>query len=115
MLTKQQNAFLYTLMQRLSNYGSLTTCGSRDLPLRSLKILKKLKFKLIAIHAIADNLAARVAIAFHFFSIMDILWNLLPYSSTDFPLYSQQQKRDLKHYEHGASRHIFPAHLAPRL
>ena len=29
----------------------------------------------------------------------------LPYS--EFPLYSQQQKRDLKHYECG----VFPAHL----
>jgi hypothetical protein len=25
---------------------------------------------------------------------------------------TQQQKRDLKHYDHGASRQLFPVHLA---
>ena len=33
-----------------------------------------------------------------FLSVLIFYKNLLPYSSTDFPLYSQQQKRDLKHY-----------------
>ena len=41
----------------------------------------------------------------------DILWNLLPYPSTDFPLYSQQKKRNLKHYERGVSHHLFPTYL----
>ena len=53
-----------------------------------------------------------MAIAFHISPSADILWNVLPYPSTDFPLYYQQQKRDLKHYERGVSRHLFPTHLA---
>ena len=56
-----------------------------------------------------------MAITCHFSPSTDILLNLLPYPSTVFPLYYQQQKRNLKHYESGVSRHIFPAHLASRL
>jgi hypothetical protein len=53
-----------------------------------------------------------MAIVFHFSPNTDILWNLLSYPPTDYPLYSQQQKRGLKHYDRGASRHLFPVHLA---
>ena len=52
---------------------------------------------------------------FTFSLISDIIWNLLPCPSNDFPLYSQQQMRYLKHYERGVFRHLFPAHLPPRL
>ena len=45
-----------------------------------------------------------MAIAFHFFS-----------HPTDVSLYSQQQKRDLKHYVRGVSLHLFPARTAQRL
>ena len=51
-----------------------------------------------------------MAIVFYFSPSTDILWNLLPYPSTDFPLYSQQQKRDLKHNEGGILA-IFSLHI----
>ena len=41
--------------------------------------------------------------SFTFSPSTDILWNLLPYPSTEFPLYSQQQKRDIKH-----DKRVFP-------
>ena len=55
-----------------------------------------------------------MANAFHFSPSTHILRNLLSYQYTNFPLYFQQQKRDLKHYEHVVSRHLFPAHLSSR-
>ena len=60
---------------------------------------EKLKFKWIAHQTTAENLRVwnwHMAIVFHFSPSTDILWNLLPYPSTDFPLYSQQQKRNLQ-------------------
>ena len=74
---------------------------------------EKLKFKWIA-----ENLRVwkwHMAIAFPFSPSTGISWNLLHYPSTDFPPHSQQQNRDLKHYQCGVSRHLFPAHLAPCL
>ena len=66
--------------------------------------VEKFKFKWFAYHITAENLRVwkwHMAIAFHFFITL----------STDFPLYSQQQKRDLKRYEDG----VLLANLAPRL
>ena len=59
---------------------------------------EKIKFKRIAYRAIAENLRIwkwHMAIAFNFPPSTDILCHLLPYPSTDFPLNSQQQKKDL--------------------
>ena len=77
---------------------------------------EKIKFKWIAYRTIAENLRVwkwHMIIAFYFTTSTDILWNVLPYPSTNFSLYSQQQKRNLKHYERGVCRHLFPAYLAP--
>ena len=82
------------LDQRFSNYGHRTTCSSRGLPSWSFKKSQKEKSKWIANHTIPDISVWKwpMAIAFHFSPSTDILWNLLPYPSTEFPLYSQQQK-----------------------
>ena len=103
------------LDQRFSNYDPRTTCSPRDPPLWSLKkYRRKSKIQMNAYHTIAENLCLKMTHGNRnslSFPITVILWNLLPYPSTNFPLYSQEQKWDLKHCEHGA----FPAHLGLRL
>ena len=112
---------LFVLWQRFSNYGLRTTYGPRGLPLWSFKKDRrknKIQMNCVSHYTLAENLSIwkwHMTIAFHFSPSTDILWNLLPYPFTDCPLYSQQQIRDLKHYESGVSCHIFPAQLAPRL
>jgi hypothetical protein len=69
----------------------------------SKKTEEKIKFKWIEYHTIAENLRVwklQMAIVFHFSPSTDILWILLPYPPTDYPLYSQQQKVDLKYIWH---------------
>ena len=58
----------------------------------------KIKLKWITYHTIAESLRVwkwHMAIAVHCSPSTDISLNLIPYPSTDFPLYSHQQKRGL--------------------
>ena len=79
------SVFYKRLNRRFWNYGPLTTCGPRDLPLWSFKkYRRKLKLKWISYNTIAENLIAwkwHMAIAFLFSPNTDILWNVLHYPS----------------------------------
>ena len=93
----------HALGQRFSKYRPRTSCGPRDLPLWSFKkYTRKIQIQINCLSHYSWNCRVwkrHMTIAFHSPPNTSILWNLLPYPSTDFPLYSQQQKRDSKHYE----------------
>ena len=86
------------LLQRFSIYGSWITCGPRDLPLwpfkKKKKTEEKLKFKWIVYHTKISEFENDTWQSFFAFSpSTDVLWNLLPYPSSIFPLYSEQKKK----------------------
>ena len=65
-------------------------------------------------HSIIENLRVwkwHMAIAYDFFFQY---WHFIKFINLSiYELPTQQQKQDLKHYEHDVSCHLFPAHLAP--
>ena len=109
----------YSIYKHFSNYGLRITSGPRDLPLWSFKkYRRKMKIQMICILHYRWKSQSLEMTHGNCLSLFSQYWHFMKFITLPvnwLPLHSHKEKRDLKHYECGVSRHLFSVHLAPCL